>query len=318
MDGLLLVRKPSDCTSHDVVLRVRKILSISRVGHFGTLDPQATGLMLIAVGKTTRLFPFLSKADKVYTGVIRLGFSTDTYDKEGARTSDEVSTFPAEDVINDELKALEGEILQTPPPYSAKKYKGKPLYSLARKNISVTLDPVPIFLYYFRLVEYTPPLIHFEVKCSSGTYIRSLAHDLGQSLECGAHLAELTRTSIGSYRLKDGFSIEEIEQFIKNGRITDILLPMESLLPEFPKILLNPSGVVLARNGNSVYSAHVSRIETSGMSKNELRSVETFRLFSEEGQLIAFAKQIPEKNCFHPHLVIETGSNNPTGHKHDD
>ena len=317
MDGLLLVRKPPYCTSHDVVLRIRKILSISRIGHFGTLDPQATGLMLVAVGRTTRLFPFLSKTDKVYTGIIRLGFSTDTYDKEGASTSDEVSIFPPEDVIQDELKALEGETLQTPPPYSAKKYKGKPLYSLARKNISVTINPVPIFLHYFRLVEYIPPRIHFEVKCSSGTYIRSLAHDLGQSLECGAHLAELNRTSIGSYRLADGFSIEEIEQFTGDGRITDILLPMESLLPEFPKILLNPSGVVLARNGNSVFSEHISRIETSGLSRDELRSAETFRLFSEEGQLIAYAKQIPEKNCFHPHLVIETGSENPIGHKHD-
>ena len=318
MDGLLLVRKPPHCTSHDVVARIRKALNISRVGHFGTLDPLATGVILIAVGRATRLFPFLSKADKGYRGVIRLGFSTDTYDGEGERTSDEVSCFPAEETVRDKLKSMEGSSQQIPPPFSAKKYKGKPLYSLARKKIKVPLKPSPIYVHYFHLDEYDPPWIHFEVKCSTGTYIRSLAHELGQSIACGAHLAELTRTSVGAYRLDDCSPLDDIEQLAAQGRIHEVLLPMESLLPDFPKLLLNPEGVHLARNGNQIYPEHIVWIDDAGKTEEEFKTVDTFRLFSEEGSLIAFAKQISEKNCFHPHLVIDTGEDRAQGGDHDD
>ena len=165
MDGLILVDKPQNFTSHDIVLRIRNILNIKKVGHYGTLDPLATGLMLLALGKATRFFPFFSTTDKVYEGLIRLGFSTDTYDSAGKPTSSEEKNYPQKDSLLKAMKKFEGEIQQLPPPYSAKKYKGKPLYALVRGKKEFELRPSKIFIYFFQLIKYNPPLIKFKAKC---------------------------------------------------------------------------------------------------------------------------------------------------------
>ncbi|HDZ27679.1 MAG TPA: tRNA pseudouridine(55) synthase TruB, partial [Candidatus Aminicenantes bacterium] len=238
MDGLILVDKPQNFTSHDIVLKIRNILNIKKVGHYGTLDPLATGLLLLALGKATRFFPFYSTTDKVYEGLIRLGFSTDTYDSAGKPTSSEEKNYPQKDNLLKSMKKFEGEILQLPPPYSAKKYKGKPLYALVREKKEFELRPSKVFIHFFQLIKYNPPLLEFKAKCSSGTYIRSLAHDLGEGLGCRAHLSELTRTDVGNFNIKESRSIGEIKGLADAGKIDKFLIPFESLLPEFPKIIL--------------------------------------------------------------------------------
>jgi len=307
MDGLILVEKPQNYTSHDVVVEIRDILNAKKVGHYGTLDPLATGLMVIAVGKTTRLFPFFSKVDKVYEGQISLGLSTDTYDSTGKPTSQEKNKYPQKENLLKVMKKFEGEIHQIPPPFSAKKYKGKPLYELARGKKEFELRPSQIFIHFFRLIKYNPPFLEFKVHCSSGTYIRSLAHDLGQILGCGAHLSELTRTDVGGFHIKESFTLEKIKLLTERGKIEEFLIPLEFLLQEFPKIILKERGSVLAKNGNMISSENILKIihDESLISEIPDESKSIFRMFSLGGKFLALAKKVPEKNCFHPFLVID-------------
>jgi tRNA pseudouridine55 synthase len=307
MDGLILVNKPQNLTSHDIVARIRKLLRVRRAGHFGTLDPLATGLMMVALGKATRLFPFFSKADKSYRGIMRLGFATETYDSAGKSTSTEKKDLPPEKSVRKAMKKFEGQIEQLPPPFSAKKYKGKPLYSLAREKKEFELRPTRIFVHFLHLKKYNPPFLEFEVQCSSGTYIRSLAHDLGQSLGCGAHLSQLTRTRVGNFHLKDCFDLEEIRRLAEADESEKFLLPLESLLPEFPKVILDERGSILARNGNLVFPENVLKIIPASppLSPASSEPEIIFRMFSLGGKYLALAKKMPKKNCFHPFLVIE-------------
>ena len=308
MDGLILVNKPQDITSHDVVVKIRRILGKQKVGHYGTLDPLAKGLVVIAVGKTTRLFPFYSKKDKSYTGRIRLGFSTDTYDSTGKPTSPENEEFPQKAALLKAMKKFIGEIEQVSPAYSAKKYKGKPLYELARGKKEFELKSSRVFIHYFDLTKFTPPELQFKVECSSGTYIRSLAHDLGQHLGCGAHLSELIRTSVGNYSLDKSLGLETIRQLNEEGKIEKFLIPLEFLLPEFPKIVLNERGSVLAKNGNRVTLEGILKIlSDASPTKDAFEKKENlFRLFSLEGKFLAVAKSTPDKKEFHPFLVIDS------------
>ncbi|NIM59929.1 MAG: tRNA pseudouridine(55) synthase TruB [Candidatus Aminicenantes bacterium] len=308
MDGLILVDKPQNFTSHDIVLKIRNILKIKKVGHCGTLDPLATGLMLLALGKATRLFPYFSNMDKVYEGLIKLGFSTDTYDSAGKPTSSEDKNYPPKDNILRAMKKFKGKIQQVPPPYSAKKYKGKPLYILARRKKEFELKPNEVFIHFFQLIRYNPPLLKFKVKCSSGTYIRSLAHDIGKDLGCGAHLSELTRIDVGNFNIKESYSIVEIKELADAGKIDEFLIPFESLLPEFPRIILSERGSVLVKNGNLIFPENIQRIilDESSSASISPEGEKLFRMFSLEGKFLALAKEVPEKNCFHPFLVINS------------
>ena len=312
MDGLILVHKRQNLTSHDVVAKIRKILNVKKAGHFGSLDPLATGLLVIAVGKATRLFPFYVKEDKAYEGQIRLGYSTDTYDSFGKPTSEEVGSLPDENQVRASLKKFEGEIEQFPPLYSAKKYKGKPLYALARKKKEIKLTPSKVVVYKFQMSRYDPPLIDIEVQCSTGTYIRSLAHDLGERLKCGAHLCQLQRTKVGNLRLKDCSSLEKIESLAQKGKVHEVLLPLEDLLSSYPKILLDEKGSTLARNGNLVTSANILNfLSRKQDSEERIKGEEMiFRIFNLHGKLIALARAIPEKSSLHPFLVIDSDESN--------
>ena len=308
MDGLILADKPQDFTSHRVVVEIRKLLVRSKVGHYGTLDPLATGLVVVAVGKATRLFPFFSKVDKEYQGRIKLGFSTDTYDSMGEPTSEECLEYPSQERLLEAMLDFQGEIEQFPPRFSAKKFKGKPLYALARQNKEFELRSNKITVHAFRLTSYKPPILDFEVECSSGTYIRSLAHDLGQALECGAHLTQLVRTSVGSFKLEEAFSLEQIKEYAEQGDIDKFLMPMEILLPEFPKIVLNESGASLARNGNFVFPENILKVlekENDHVALSD-EGEATFRLFDVEGKLLALGKRAPERGGIHPFLVIDS------------
>lgn len=308
MDGIILVNKPQNITSHGVVVEIRNILKIQKVGHYGTLDPLATGLIVVAVGKATRLFPFYSKKDKVYSGRIRLGFSTDTYDSLGKPTSKENPDLPSREKLLITMKRFEGKIQQVIPPYSAKKYKGKPLYALARGNKEFELKTCQVTVFSFELNEYTRPYLDFNVGCSSGTYIRSLAHDLGQALNCGAHLSELNRTKVGYFRVEQSHSLDKIQILMKEGKTEDFLIPIEFLLPEFPKVILEDRGAVLARNGNMIPDANIKKIfhQKILVNHNQKEKEMVFRMFSLEGKFLALAKRNTEKGQFHPFLVVDT------------
>ncbi len=306
MDGLILVDKPQDITSHDVVARLRKILSLPKIGHFGTLDPLATGLLIAAVGKATKFFRFFSKLDKVYQGRIRLGFSTDSYDRSGVPLSEPSLSYPDDEDVRRAMRTFEGEIDQTAPPFSAKKYRGKPLYTFARRKNIVKLPAFRVQVHSFLLQDYLPPYLDFEVKCSSGTYIRSLAHDLGRHLGCGAHLAELVRTEIGEFQVKDSFALEEIKDLAERGRVREFLRPLETLLPDFPKIELTQNGLMLVQTGRPVFPEHLVQPDSRDIlfSPPSGQKAAVFRLFSPEGRLIALAKKRDTPLSFSPFLVL--------------
>jgi len=307
MDGIILVDKPQDHTSHRVVLQIRTFLKIRKVGHYGTLDPLATGLVLVAVGKATRLFPFFSKMDKTYSGKIRLGYATDTYDSTGIPSSKESESYPSERHLQEAIREFQGEFEQFPPPFSAKKFKGKPLYSLVRQRKEFELRSSRVTVHEFRLVSYEPPSLSFEVRCSSGTYIRSLAHDLGQRLGCGAHLTQLIRTAVGNFKIEDGFTLEMIREYVRQGKQDQFLIPLESLLPEFPKIVLRESGASLARYGNLIFPDDILKVldSESDLSACSQEGKSIFRLFSVEGKLLALGRKAPAAKGIHPFLVIE-------------
>ncbi len=307
MDGLLLVHKPKDITSHDVVSRIRKILTIKKVGHFGTLDPLATGLILVAVGKATRLFQFFLRMDKTYEGKIRLGWSTDTYDSYGLPSSAKSKNYPDHQTLLRCMKESEGEIDQLSPPYSAKKHKGKPLYELARQRKELELKTSPVTVHFFQLKEYNPPIIGFEAKCTSGTYIRSLAHELGQKLGCGGHLIQLTRTRIGNFCINDSYTLEEIERLVQQGKTKKIFLPLESLLPELPGLVINNAGASRVRNGNAFISESVLKTIPGKTSASSVEKMEKniFKVFNPEGRLIAIARFDVQRQSYHPFLVTD-------------
>jgi len=210
LDGALLIDKPSGPTSHDVVDAIRRRFGIKKVGHCGTLDPNATGLLIIVLGRGTKLSEKLMGDDKVYEGVIKFGEATDSYDSDG----EIISTAPvpplALDQLNEAAVAFVGDLMQTPPMVSAIKIKGVPLYKLARKGIEVAREPRLVHIYNFRFTNYEPPLGRFRIACTKGTYVRSIAHELGQKLGCGAHLATLRRVTSGKFDVADAASLDDV------------------------------------------------------------------------------------------------------------
>jgi tRNA pseudouridine55 synthase len=211
-EGVLLIDKPDGMTSHDVVDRVRHKLKMKRVGHAGTLDPNATGLLIILVGKATKLSQFLMGLDKTYEGVITLGIQTTTQDAEGEVVSERPVPELSEEQIKAELKAFEGDQYQTPPMFSAKKQDGVPLYKLARKGKTVEREPRFIHISSFKLDKWESPDIEFTLSCSKGTYVRTVANDLGEKLGCGGYLKELRRTDIERFRIEDSIELEAFEE----------------------------------------------------------------------------------------------------------
>lgn len=256
MDGILIIDKPRGVTSHDVVDLVRKLTGDRRVGHFGTLDPLATGVLPVAIGRATRLQQFYAGSRKVYSGSIRFGFSTDTYDSDGRPTSEIIPVrFAASDLETTRRRFL-GKIEQTPPHFSAKKVKGVPAHRLARKNCPVVLRPVPIEIFRFDLNRRSGEEVDFKIECSAGSYIRSIAHDMGQTLGCGAHLTSLRRLASGEFTLTRSIRIQE---FLQNNEPETPLqewknhvIPMWELLKWIPLILLQDDELKRITNGASI------------------------------------------------------------------
>ena len=234
LDGVIVVNKPTNWTSHDVVAKMRGIAGTRSVGHLGTLDPIATGVLPVMVGQATRLARYFDKSEKAYETVVRFGFATTTYDREGEPTTPVMEATVTAEQIEACLGPMRGDISQMPPPVSAKKIGGVPAYKLARKNLPVELSPVPVSVYELTLLSVEGDRARLRVRCSAGTYIRSIAHELGEALGCGAHVEELVRTASGSFLLDQARSLEELQALKAEGRLQEALLPMAELLPHFP------------------------------------------------------------------------------------
>ncbi len=237
--GFLVVDKPVGMTSHDVVDAARRWLGIRRVGHLGTLDPLATGVLPLAVREATKLVPFLAEGRKVYVGTIRLGVATDTYDAEGKELRRHEGPLPDEAAVRAALARFEGETLQLPPMFSSVKKDGVPLYRLARRGEEVERTPRRVRIHEIRVHHYRPPDIGVEIACSPGTYVRTLAADLGEQLGCGAHLAGLRRTASGSFTLEQARTPESLEALAAAGTLEEALIAPEQALG-LPWVRLTP------------------------------------------------------------------------------
>ncbi len=322
MDGVLIVDKPPGLTSHDVVAQVRHILHERRVGHTGTLDPFATGVLVTLIGRATRLAQFLSGLEKEYEAVIRLGYATDTGDITGkpVRKSEEESIPEGEPTGNREqswskeeieaaLKSLRGEIEQVPPMYSAKKQGGRKLYELARRGEEVERKPVRVCIYELEPINLaSKPMaelvkdnhdgtfdLEVRVACSAGTYIRTLAEDFGKRLGVGAHLAELRRTRVGDFPVEDAKTLEQLKLHLAEESLGQIVYPPDEALARLPAVDLSADDIRKVRNGLSV------KISQTTWSDGEL-----VRIRDEQGNLIAVADFNAAEESLHASVVIAT------------
>ena len=254
----MVVDKPAGLTSHDVVNRVRRLAGTRKVGHLGTLDPIATGVLPVVIGRATRLAQFFSSGDKEYDARIRFGWATDTYDRAGTPVSDPVEPHITREQLEEELAKFRGPIVQTPPPFSAKKVAGTPAYRLARKQIAVELAPVEVTIRELELLEFDGTRTRIRVRCSTGTYLRSIAHDLGQRLQCGAFLEDLRRTAAGEFSEKDARTFEELEALASAGRLSEALIPSSDVLAEFPNAKVDALTAGQIRQGQGFSCVAVS------------------------------------------------------------
>lgn len=311
-DGALVVNKPQGKTSHDIVDAVRHLAGFRQIGHLGTLDPLATGVLVLLLGKATRLVRFYAGRRKRYSAGFRFGFATNTYDSEGVPQGPD--TAPALDRELLERLAAEslGRIEQMPPVFSAKKVHGRPAYELARKNQAVELKPVSVELFEFRLTDIEGPLARFSIECSSGTYIRSLVHDMGQKLGCGAHLAEICRTAVGEFSLDQATAVEELAQAARQGKLQSCLIPLENLLPDYPRANVLPVLEKKVRHGGkfNVLPSQIQpgRIELPPGATTQLDGdgahAPRLRVFSQQNKLIAIAQAVVPRT-YQPVVVFD-------------
>jgi tRNA pseudouridine55 synthase len=231
LEGILLIDKPSGLTSHDVVDRVRRKLKMKRIGHAGTLDPLATGLLIILVGKATKLSQYLMSLDKVYEGTITLGVATNTYDAEGEVMTTKPVPELSSETVEETLSAFIGDQYQTPPMFSAVKINGQPLYKLARKGQEIEREPRFIRISRFDVTRFDTPEIDFSLDCTKGTYVRTLASDIGEKLDCGGHLSALRRTASDKFHIKDAIELEAFQEADRET-ISKILISKNEALPD--------------------------------------------------------------------------------------
>jgi tRNA pseudouridine55 synthase len=294
MNGVLVIDKPQGLTSHDVVNRVRRILGERSVGHLGTLDPSATGVLPLVIGSFTRLAQFYTHSEKTYEGMIRFGFATDTYDGDGGATS-----TPQNVTLNrDEVEALaaqfQGKMEQMPPPFSAKKIGGVPAYKLARKQREVLLKPVRVEIKEFTVLDVAGDRLTFRAHVSSGTYLRSIAHDMGQKLGCGAHLASLRRTAVAEFAIADALRLEDLESAARQGTgeklLEQLFVHPRKLAPNLPSVTATEENVAMIRTGRAVNLPEMSRAPL-------------VKVFYGQRELIAIATRIAG-TLFHAGIVL--------------
>ncbi|MCD6291740.1 MAG: tRNA pseudouridine(55) synthase TruB [Anaerolineae bacterium] len=291
MHGLLIVDKAAGWTSHDVVAKVRRLTGQRRIGHAGTLDPMATGVLVLCLGAATRLVEYMQGHDKRYRATIRLGEVTDTYDSDGRI----VERRPVPPLTQNELLAhlqkFQGIFVQQPPAYSAIKVRGTPAHRRARRGERVAPPPRRVTVHELHLLEWSPPDLSLDIWCSAGTYVRSLAHDLGQSIGCGAHLIALRRTAVGPFTLKQAITLPQLEELIAAGRWQERVLPPVEAVRDMPRIELTSEDVRAVRFGQPI-PGPVAGDQTLAAG------------LSPEGDLVAILRFQAERGLWQPHKVL--------------
>lgn len=296
MDGVLVVDKPQGLTSHDVVAVARRSLHERRIGHTGTLDPLATGVLPLACGRATRLVRFLVSSDKDYQATIRFGIATDTYDVTGSETS-RSGRVPERAAVEAALISLRGEYLQVPPAYSAKKIAGERAYARARRDESVTLPAAPVRVTRADLVEFTGASARIDITCSAGFYVRTFAHSLGQLVATGACLEALRRTRSGEFNLSQAVELEQLRQ--SSVAVAERWVSLERLLPSMPSVRLGREGRKRVAHGQLLGAAHVLEARATSHPPGAW-----FRLIDDEGQLVALGTVDPTGEFLHPAVVL--------------
>ncbi|MBI3611140.1 MAG: tRNA pseudouridine(55) synthase TruB [Nitrospirae bacterium] len=301
MDGFLNINKPAGWTSHDVVARLRSLLKVKKVGHTGTLDPAATGVLPICLGKATKLARLLTETEKEYHAVMRLGETTDTQDATGKVLVRRAAEGLTEGRIRDVLVSFLGEIRQIPPMYSAVKVNGQPLYKAARAGREVARAPRTVVIHRLELVRIEGNDATFEVTCSKGTYVRTLCEDIGERLGVGAHLLRLERTRSGPFRIEEAMTLSEVETAAREGRIRERLLSAALVLKDFPSIRVTHHGARQLLNGAPIGLAAVGRLP------KEFKTGQPVLVYNASGDLIALAEALiggserqadPKRNLF--------------------
>jgi tRNA pseudouridine55 synthase len=290
INGVMVVDKPAGWTSHDVVARMRRIVGERSIGHLGTLDPMATGVLPLVLGRMTRLSQFYTSAEKMYEGRIQLGLATDTYDADG----EPVGAPEEPQVTLEEVTALAasliGHIEQTPPPFSAKKIKGVPAYKLARKGQEVELKPVEVEVKEFTVLGLDGALVQFQCRVSSGTYVRSLAHEMGQKLGCGAHLASLRRTAVAEFGVDQSHTLEAIAEAATQASLDELMVHPRRILPAIPSVTADDEAIGKIRHGRTVNLPEMSRSPW-------------VKVFAGQVELICIASRVAG-TLFHPRVVL--------------
>jgi tRNA pseudouridine55 synthase len=290
MNGVLIIDKPAGMTSHDVVNRVRRVLREKSVGHLGTLDPLATGVLPMLVGNLTRLAQFYTRSEKTYEGVIRFGFATDTYDADGEPTSERQGVSLSLDQVETLARRFRGPMEQLPPPFSAKKIQGVAAYKLARRKKEVPLQPVQVNVLEFAILGVDGDCAEFRTRVGSGTYVRSIAHDMGQALGCGAHLQSLRRTTAGEFQISDARKLEEFDA----GSIEDVFVDPRKILPDLPAVRANDEMAARIRAGRTVNLPDLSRSPL-------------VKVFYGQWELVCIASRVAG-TLFHPKIVLITNA----------
>jgi tRNA pseudouridine55 synthase len=297
MNGVLIVDKPAGLTSHDVVNRARRILQQRSIGHLGTLDPMATGVLPLVTGSLTRIAQFYTGSEKTYEGCVRFGFATDTYDREGEATS------PLQEIVlkHKEVEALaapfRGLIEQMPPPFSAKKINGVPAYKLARKQKEVVLQPVQVEIKELEILSVEGDRCTFRARVASGTYMRSVAHEMGQRMGCGAHLESLRRTAVAEFTLEDAHTLDELSDARGSTTLDNFFIHPRKLMPQLPSVTADEANTARIRSGRTV-------------NLPELSKARQVKVFCGQRELIAIATRVAG-TLFHPGIVFPAEAPTP-------
>ncbi|MEN8171725.1 MAG: tRNA pseudouridine(55) synthase TruB [Chloroflexota bacterium] len=294
VSGALIIDKPVGMTSHDVVKAVRRGTGLRRVGHTGTLDPRASGVLVVLLGPAVRLSQFISADDKRYQATLKLGASTDTYDSEGRITETSPYQHVTEEQFTELIKGYEGTTQQVPPVYSAVKVQGRPAYRRTRDGEEVELEPREIDVYNLDLLEWSPPEVVLDVYCSSGTYVRSLAHDIGEDLGTGAYLIGLRRTKSGFFTLRHAIHLRQLQDAFLSGEWYRYLLPASDLLQDWPMVELDNDQVEKIANGHRISAGESPEMTIDGLTRG----------ISEQGDLVALLLYDEAKKEWQPKKVF--------------
>lgn len=295
--GIINVYKEKGFTSHDVVAKLRGIVGQKKIGHTGTLDPDATGVLPVCLGKATKLCDLLTDKDKTYEAVMLLGMTTDTQDVTGRILEERSTETLTADKVREVIESFVGDYDQIPPMYSALKVNGKKLYELAREGKVVERKARPVKILDIRIIEMDLPRVRMEISCSKGTYIRTLCHDIGEQLGCGGCMESLIRTRVSAFQIKDAKTLEEIGALKQEGMLEEILVPIDEMFPLYPKITVKDDWKAFAKNGNPLDEKMLKDADRQEADRQEAdRQV---RLYEESGKFIAIYQWKEKEKKYH-------------------